>query len=40
MQQTGYRASREEQAQMDAEWNDFLAFAQVRLELRPTGHTL
>ena len=40
MQQTGYRASREEQAQMDEEWNDFLAFAAQRLELRPTGYYL
>jgi len=37
MQQTGYRVTREEQAEMDAEWQDFLAFAEERLELRPTG---
>jgi len=35
-----YRVTREEQAQMDAEWNDFLAFAQERLELRPTGMSI
>jgi hypothetical protein len=28
-QQKGYRVSREEQAQMDAEWADFIAFAKV-----------
>jgi hypothetical protein len=28
-QQRGYRVSREEQAQMDAEWADFIAFAKV-----------
>jgi hypothetical protein len=28
MQQTGYRVSREEQSEMDAEWQDFKAFAQ------------
>ena len=37
MQKSGYRASRQEQAEMDAEWQDFLAFAEERLELRPTG---